>query len=146
MLKLVGSRFHFRRVVPTPLRPILGKSEIWISLGRAGKVEARRRAAELHGQMTDLFKKLYSVSGTQQPSETLTLSPSEIKEFMETYGFKTEIDVYKGLIQRYKDIIKTQEVVRKSEVRAAETTAQLKHQKNSHKTLRTFRYSYFWYL
>ncbi|MBM3097120.1 tyrosine-type recombinase/integrase [Gluconobacter cerinus] len=129
MLKLVGSRFHFRRVVPTPLRPILGKSEIWISLGRAGKVEARRRAAELHGQMTDLFKGLYSVSGTQQPSETLTLSPSEIKEFMEAYGFKTEIDVYKGLIQRYEDIIKTQEVVRKSEVRAAETTAELKHQK-----------------
>lgn len=129
MLKLVGSRFHFRRVVPTPLRPILGKSEIWISLGRAGKVEARRRAAELHGQMTDLFKGLYSVSGTQQPSETLTLSPSEIKEFMETYGFKTEIDVYKGLIQRYEDIIKTQEVVRKSEVRAVETTAELKHQK-----------------
>jgi len=110
------------------LRPILGKSEIWISLGRAGKVEARRRAAELHGQMTDLFKGLYSVSGTQQPSETLTLSPSEIKEFMEAYGFKTEIDVYKGLIQRYEDIIKTQEVVRKSEVRAAETTAELKHQ------------------
>ncbi|MEJ5155406.1 DUF6538 domain-containing protein [Gluconobacter wancherniae] len=38
------------------LRPILGKSEIWTSLGTAGKVEARRRAAELHAQTRDVLK------------------------------------------------------------------------------------------
>ncbi|WP_408872746.1 DUF6538 domain-containing protein [Gluconobacter roseus] len=56
MLRLVGSRYHFRRIIPSPLRPVLGKSEIWISLGTAGKLEARRRTAELHAQTTDLFR------------------------------------------------------------------------------------------
>jgi len=56
VLKQVGSRFHFRRVVSEELRPILGKSEIWTSLGTVGTVEARRRAAELHAQTRDVLK------------------------------------------------------------------------------------------
>ncbi|WP_249195523.1 DUF6538 domain-containing protein [Gluconobacter cerinus] len=92
MLKLVGSRFHFRRVVPVPLRPILGKSEIWISLGRAGKVEARHRAAQLHGQMTDLFEGLFSVSDIKQSSDALTSPPEEIKSTNEEYVLKKELD------------------------------------------------------
>ncbi|MBS1021251.1 tyrosine-type recombinase/integrase [Gluconobacter cerinus] len=129
MLKLVGSRFHFRRVVPVSLRPILGKSEIWISLGRAGKVEARRRAAELHGQMTDLFEGLLSVSDIKQSSKTLTFSPEEIKSINEKYVFKTDLDVCKGIIRVLEDTIEIHETLRIAEVHNARAEVEVKYQK-----------------
>ncbi|MFT9325557.1 MAG: DUF6538 domain-containing protein [Acetobacter sp.] len=32
MLALVGTHYHFRRVIPVALRPLFGKTEFWISL------------------------------------------------------------------------------------------------------------------
>ncbi|WP_331711321.1 DUF6538 domain-containing protein, partial [Acetobacter malorum] len=32
MLRLLGSHYHFRRTIPHPLRPLLGRTEISLSL------------------------------------------------------------------------------------------------------------------
>ncbi|MBS1058415.1 DUF6538 domain-containing protein [Gluconobacter sp. Dm-44] len=130
VLKQVGSRFHFRRVVPEALRPILGKSEIWISLGTAGKVEARRRAAELHAQTSDLFRGLRSVSRSKPPSETSTPSPNDSAAFMQQHGFKTKDDAYCALLDKYEDMLATQETIRKNDVSSAEMAGQIKYYKS----------------
>lgn len=130
MLKQVGSRFHFRRVVPEALRPILGKSELWISLGTAGKVEARRRAAELHAQTSDLFRGLRSVSRSKPPSETSTPSPNDSAAFMQQHGFKTKDDAYCALLDKYEDMLATQETIRKNDVSSAEMAGQIKYYKS----------------
>ena len=131
MLKQVGSRFHFRRVVPEALRPILGKSEIWISLGTAGKVEAKRRAAELHAQTTDVFRGLRSVSRSKPPSEIPTPSSNESADFMKKHGFKTKDDVYRALLKKYQDMLVTQETTRKNDVSSAEMAGQIKYYKST---------------
>ncbi|MGY8604664.1 tyrosine-type recombinase/integrase [Gluconobacter cerinus] len=127
MLKLVGSRFHFRRVVPVPLRPILGKSEIWISLGRAGKVEARHRAAQLHEQTTDLFEGLFNVSDIKQSSDELTFLPEEIKSTNEEYVLKKELDARDTEIRILKNIIKIHENLRITGIHNAEKMAEIKY-------------------
>jgi len=131
VLKQVGSRFHFLRVVPEALRPILGKSEIWISLGTAGKVEARRRAAELHAQTSDVFRGLRSVSRSKPPSETSTPSPNESTDFMKKHGFETKDDVYRALLEKYQNMLATQETIRKNDVSSAEMAGQIKYYKST---------------
>ncbi|MFT8326884.1 DUF6538 domain-containing protein [Gluconobacter oxydans] len=130
VLKQVGSRFHFRRIVPQALRPILGKSEIWISLGTAGKVEARRRAAELHAQTSDVFRGLRSVSRSKPPSETFVPSPNESADFMQKHGFKTKDDVYRALLEKYQNMLATQETIRKNDLSSAEMAGQIKYYKS----------------
>ncbi|WP_408871270.1 hypothetical protein [Gluconobacter cerinus] len=67
MLKLVGSRFHFRRVVPVPLRPILGKSEIWIDalLGHESSHKSQGATTYLSG--IDLTNLQTTVEAIQYP-------------------------------------------------------------------------------
>ncbi|MDR6182928.1 DUF6538 domain-containing protein [Asaia bogorensis] len=48
MLRLIGSRYHFRRAVPKDIQPLLRRSEISLSLDTSAKLEARRRAAQLY--------------------------------------------------------------------------------------------------
>ncbi|WP_369411910.1 DUF6538 domain-containing protein [Gluconobacter kondonii] len=57
MLRLVGSHYHFRRVVPALLRDIVGKRELWFSLRTADRLEAKARASYLYGQTSILFRK-----------------------------------------------------------------------------------------
>lgn len=57
MLTLVGSHYHFRRVVPSPVRDAIGKREVWFSLRTADRLEAKARASYLYGQTSILFHK-----------------------------------------------------------------------------------------
>ncbi|GBR55839.1 DUF6538 domain-containing protein [Gluconobacter sphaericus] len=125
MLRLVGSRYHFRRIIPSPLRPVLGKSEIWISLGTAGKIEARRRAAELHAQTTDLFRSLRSVSPSQtSPDATPSPDRSDTNKRLITYmrerGLRTAEDLSNALLDDHRDLLAQQERIRQTDVEAAE--------------------------
>ncbi|MFB9915954.1 tyrosine-type recombinase/integrase [Gluconobacter kanchanaburiensis] len=106
------------------------KNEIWISLGTAGKVEARRRAAELHAQTSDVFRGLRSVSRSKPPSEMNVMPMDDNADFMTKHGFKTKDDVYRALLKKYKDMLATQETIRKNDISSAEMAGQIKYYKS----------------
>lgn len=49
-------RYHFRRIVPALLRPLLGKTEISLVLHTSDKLVARERAAALYARTGQLFR------------------------------------------------------------------------------------------
>ena len=97
MLALVGTHYHFRRVVPVALRPLFGKTEFWISLKTGNKSEARLSAMALHAQTSALFR-----------TARLMTDPAQKKPI-------TKDD----LLALYEDIIKQQEKVIENSERAA---------------------------
>lgn len=77
MLALVGTHYHFRRVVPVALRPLFGKTEFWISLKTGNKSEARLSAMTLHAQTSALFRtaRLMTTQPRRNPSPKTTFWP-----------------------------------------------------------------------
>ncbi|GBR69159.1 DUF6538 domain-containing protein [Gluconobacter kanchanaburiensis] len=57
MLRIRGTTYHFRRIVPPALRSVLNQREIWVSLKTGYQNEARKRASLLHARTTELFEK-----------------------------------------------------------------------------------------
>ncbi|MBS1081173.1 DUF6538 domain-containing protein [Gluconobacter kondonii] len=57
MLRIRGTTYHFRRIVPPALRSALNQREIWVSLKTGYQNEARKRASALHARTTELFDK-----------------------------------------------------------------------------------------
>ncbi|KXV67152.1 integrase, partial [Acetobacter orleanensis] len=55
MLRVRGTTYHFRRIVPPALRAALNRREIWVSLKTGYQNEARKRASILHARTTELF-------------------------------------------------------------------------------------------
>jgi len=55
MLRIRGTTYHFRRIVPPALRSTLKQREIWVSLKTGYQNEARKRASLLHARTTELF-------------------------------------------------------------------------------------------
>ncbi|MBF0862796.1 DUF6538 domain-containing protein [Gluconobacter kanchanaburiensis] len=55
MLRIRGTTYHFRRIVPPALRSVLDQREIWVSLKTGYQSEARKRASLLHARTTELF-------------------------------------------------------------------------------------------
>ncbi|KXV66642.1 integrase, partial [Acetobacter orleanensis] len=55
MLRVRGTTYHFRRIVPPALRAALNRREIWVSLKTGYQNEARKRASLLHARTTELF-------------------------------------------------------------------------------------------
>lgn len=55
MLRIRGTTYHFRRIVPPALRSALNQREIWVSLKTGYQNEARKRASLLHARTTELF-------------------------------------------------------------------------------------------
>ncbi|MFT9400733.1 MAG: DUF6538 domain-containing protein [Acetobacter sp.] len=55
MLRVRGTTYHFRRIVPPALRAALNRQEIWVSLKTGYQNEARKRASLLHARTTELF-------------------------------------------------------------------------------------------
>ena len=53
MLVRQGSQYHFRRVVPARLRSVVGRGEVWASLGTTDRQIARARACSLYGCVED---------------------------------------------------------------------------------------------
>ncbi|MBS0961480.1 DUF6538 domain-containing protein, partial [Acetobacter thailandicus] len=60
MLRIRGTTYHFRRIVPPALRTALNRREIWVSLKTGYQNEARKRASLLHARTTELFMQAYS--------------------------------------------------------------------------------------
>nr|WP_281702017.1 DUF6538 domain-containing protein [Acetobacter malorum] len=61
MLRVRGTTYHFRRIVPPALRAALNRQEIWVSLKTGYQNEARKRASLLHARTTELFMQAHSV-------------------------------------------------------------------------------------
>ncbi|WP_408871552.1 DUF6538 domain-containing protein [Gluconobacter kondonii] len=58
MLRIRGTTYHFRRIVPPALRSMLNQREIWVSLKTGYQNEARKRASLLHARTTELFDEI----------------------------------------------------------------------------------------
>ncbi|MGC5748805.1 tyrosine-type recombinase/integrase [Gluconobacter sp. NFX36] len=56
MLRIRGTTYHFRRIVPPALRSTLNQREIWVSLKTGYQNEARKRASLLHARTTELLE------------------------------------------------------------------------------------------
>ncbi|MGE4522047.1 MAG: DUF6538 domain-containing protein [Acetobacter sp.] len=85
-------RYHFRRIVPAMLRPLLGKTEISLVLHASDKLVARERAAALYARTGQLFR----AGKMQNPSrEDLLVLYSELIENYEialkAYGVSSVI-------------------------------------------------------
>ncbi|MFT9408245.1 tyrosine-type recombinase/integrase [Acetobacter fabarum] len=61
MLRVRGTTYHFRCIVPPTLRAALNRREIWVSLKTGYQNEARKRASLLHAKTTELFMQAHSV-------------------------------------------------------------------------------------
>lgn len=61
MLRVRGTTYHFRRIVPPALRAALNRREIWVSLKTGYQNEGRKRASLLHARTTELFMQAHSV-------------------------------------------------------------------------------------
>lgn len=61
MLRVRGTTYHFRRIVPPALRAALNRREIWVSLKTGYQNEARKRASLLHARTTELFSHTHLV-------------------------------------------------------------------------------------
>ncbi|MBS1078892.1 tyrosine-type recombinase/integrase [Gluconobacter kondonii] len=59
MLRIRGTTYHFRRIVPPTLRSVLNQREIWVSLKTGYQSEARKRAFLLHAKTTELFDETF---------------------------------------------------------------------------------------
>ncbi|ATJ89610.1 integrase [Acetobacter senegalensis] len=59
MLRVRGTTYHFRRIVPPALRAALNRREIWVSLKTGYQNEARKRASLLHARTTELFSQTH---------------------------------------------------------------------------------------
>ncbi|WNM09829.1 DUF6538 domain-containing protein [Komagataeibacter nataicola] len=59
MLRVRGTTYHFRRIVPPTLRTALNRREIWVSLKTGDQNEARKRASLLHARTTELFSQAH---------------------------------------------------------------------------------------
>ncbi|WP_346343739.1 DUF6538 domain-containing protein [Gluconobacter wancherniae] len=56
MLRIRGTTYHFRRIVPPALRSALKQREIWVSLKTGYQSEACKRASLLHARTTELLE------------------------------------------------------------------------------------------
>ena len=61
MLRIRGTTYHFRRIVPSTLRAILNRREIWVSLKTGYQNEAHKRASLLHTRTLELFMHAHSM-------------------------------------------------------------------------------------
>ncbi|NMC64377.1 MAG: site-specific integrase [SAR324 cluster bacterium] len=71
MLRVRGTTYHFRRIVPPALRAALNRREIWVSLKTGYQNEARKRASLLHARTTELFMQAHSVLAEPDALSTL---------------------------------------------------------------------------
>ncbi|NHN81670.1 tyrosine-type recombinase/integrase [Acetobacter lovaniensis] len=69
MLRLLGSHYHFRRAIPHTLRPLLGRTEISLSLQTNSKRVARERAAGLYARTGLFFSKAKAMYEDASPEE-----------------------------------------------------------------------------
>lgn len=119
MLALVGTHYHFRRVVPVALRPLFGKTELWISLKTGNKSEARLSAMDLHARTSALFRTARTMTDPAQnkpitKDDLLALYEDIIKrqeEVIETTersaAEQLKVERYTASMTRYEDLLKT---------------------------------------
>ncbi|GAD10079.1 hypothetical protein GFGA_1c0799 [Gluconobacter frateurii NBRC 103465] len=71
MLRIRGTTYHFRRIVPPALRSALNQREIWVSLKTGYQNEARKRASLLHTKTTELFDETFRVLAEGQNCQSI---------------------------------------------------------------------------
>ena len=71
MLRIRGTTYHFRRIVPPALRSALNQREIWVSLKTGYQNEARKRASLLHARTTELLEETSRAVAEGQERQTV---------------------------------------------------------------------------
>ncbi|MBS1098433.1 tyrosine-type recombinase/integrase [Gluconobacter sphaericus] len=71
MLRIRGTTYHFRRIVPPALRSALNQREIWVSLKTGYQNEARKRAFLLHVRTTELLEETSRAVAEGQERQTV---------------------------------------------------------------------------
>ncbi|MEJ5155399.1 DUF6538 domain-containing protein [Gluconobacter wancherniae] len=71
MLRIRGTTYHFRRIVPPALRSALNQREIWVSLKTGYQNEARKRASLLHARTTELLEETSRAVAEGQERQTI---------------------------------------------------------------------------
>ncbi|MFT9450298.1 DUF6538 domain-containing protein [Gluconobacter japonicus] len=72
MLRVRGTTYHFRHIVPPALRAALNRREIWVSLKTGYQSEARKRASLLHARTTELFDETHRVLAERQERQRIS--------------------------------------------------------------------------
>lgn len=96
MLIRLPSGYHFRRRVPSHLRDVLGKREVWHSLGTTKRDMAKAYACEVYVSTEKLF-----MSATRLMDEL-----KETEDFIKNELPEEMRDVFEFLIKDYQDQIK----------------------------------------
>lgn len=111
MMTKIAGKWHFRRVVPSPLRQSLGQREIWLSLQTGRETVARARAGVIYGKVENLFqwarmtgeptkqdlmKLLDDMSATYEGYQTALIETHELEKKAILYnGYLAQLDAIK---------------------------------------------------
>lgn len=101
MLRLVGSRYYFRRAVPEDLRRWLKRSEISLSLKTSHKLIARQKAALLYAGTGHCFEEIRRMTNDKNDKiisveEVIEFYTQFIKDYENYYEIK--IKIYRVLV------------------------------------------------
>lgn len=85
MLIRLTSGYHFRRRVPNAIRNILGKKEIWHSLGTTNRHNAKPYACEIYASSERLFRSVSNVLEELKENESCVREelPTEVRELFD---------------------------------------------------------------
>ena len=96
MLRLLGSHYHFRRTIPLTLRPLLGRTEISLSLQMSSKRVARERAAGRCARTGLYFSKAKAMYEDASPGELRTLETRKNRVISGEAGWLDDVEVLRG--------------------------------------------------
>lgn len=107
---LKGTTYHFRRRVPHPLRPVLGKGEIWHSLKTSSWREAKARAAALYAITERIFREAKAMLETGNlASEVQCLAAQiEVASQLIALGMDVDLDGIEGDVTAIVDMIEAE--------------------------------------
>ncbi|MBL7237466.1 MAG: tyrosine-type recombinase/integrase [Komagataeibacter hansenii] len=107
MLIRLDSGYHFRRAVPSHIRDIIGKREIWHSLGTTKRHKAKSYACEIYAITERLFSSATRIMEELTESETFIMDelPDDVREL-----FASLIKTYRHEIQTLKTKNKQQQL------------------------------------
>lgn len=101
MLALRGTVYHFRKRVPERLKPVVGRSELWLSLQTSSKREAYKRGCLLYGLTQGLFARAKDMSQDEIEQELDEYARLVVSVAREEAAFEKSL---KSVFARFKDM------------------------------------------
>ena len=100
MLRIRGTTYHFRRIVPPALRSVLNQREIWVSLKTGYQNEARKRASLLHARTTELFEETSQALAEGQKHQPVPHVRDALKDLHRLLESATALEAVPLLVSR----------------------------------------------